>query len=696
MCHSLTRIVAYRHSLHIRFSLLLIDGGHGPCESRRVAFPRSFGRTAGFWLYAHVQLLTSKVFTMVAHGTVITGILFWLAASVDQNGVQGPILSPLPRTVLKAPTDRASEPVKRASATEDADSGIFSEEPSSVLGPKLESPPPSNAPDPLPSDSGAPGERAPRAGKFRPADLLKELSAHPTRVAGDKLSLVKVLQKTAADRKQQERGVLAYWQLTSALYELSAVDRTGESLERDFPRGMRQSAFLAAEAAQRATATQAKQRVVKAQFDLAEAIGQPAGDPLPLPADLPHVKNYVTNLNQRFRAGSVPPKLILLDKRLEVLRALLVDRCSAVLAAEDVTHELLGGVGDRPSASELVSAWEAGLRQRRAFAEAVREYNSDIAEFALTVAPAGTTPDKLASMLILETTTSNSDNATQSHGVKPSFQLAGYQPPSSKPSTALFPGLAHLSPMLQSQKLGQLLHQGYAGSEQSSPRTLADCLEQVPASSRGSFLESFWFGHEAAAQNNVLASTLEQLQSLGVFLREQTAGGGRARGMLQVRAAELAVKADLDEARLRLLNEQYSLGVLLGANLEKSWVLPGSSPHTGGYDIPTSQAKTSLARAKQEAAIALLQEDLRAWSTAVVQADLHRADLQQAAEDAPAKLNLAAELDAIDRQRHVTMNFLRSAREYNVAISKYVVAIAPTDISARRLAETLVLSGREK
>lgn len=252
-----------------------------------------------------------------------------------------------------------------------------------------------------------------------------------------------------ADRGQQIALVQTYWKLSAALgeYRIAADEsaRLGQLLPPVDATGkhptdpLLESRLASCEARLR----EAELAVVDLQYALGESVRAAPTEPLVLPVDLPHVGAYRTYFQERYARVS-PPRGHLIDRSLPLLHRSLELRASAAVSAADAADAdqeayhagKLDGLSVIETLAELT-------RQRRAFVAAVRDYNSDIAEYALSVVPPGLSSAQLVNVLIGPP--KQSDDATGQKAVvqdPPPVKRAGYdQPiePGSGPSAA--PGL---------------------------------------------------------------------------------------------------------------------------------------------------------------------------------------------------------------------------------------------------------------
>jgi hypothetical protein len=267
--------------------------------------------------------------------------------------------------------------------------------------------------------------------------LLQWLADGDVALEGKRVALVDLLSRVY-DRPQQAMLVAAYWKLSAAAAEYRIAADESLRLEQLLPPAeasgkhasdpVLESHLAAAEARLR----EAELAVVSQQFALAEQMRLPANEPMPLAGDLPHAGAYRTFFQERY-SRVAPPRSHLIDRTLPLLHRSVELRAAAALSAAD-------------SAEAEAEAYHAGqldllavidrvgelTRQRRAFVAAVRDYNLDIAEYALSVAPATLTSAQLVGMLIGPPRAAPAGNAGQPKqvaeepsGVKP----AGFNAP---------------------------------------------------------------------------------------------------------------------------------------------------------------------------------------------------------------------------------------------------------------------------
>lgn len=230
-------------------------------------------------------------------------------------------------------------------------------------------------------------------------------------LTGEPHTLVAVLGRAGGDRDRQLRATVAYWQLASAVanyhFRQLEVDylRQIEGFESSASEGAGNAApqgdplRIAAADAKRG---EAQLEAIVAQHSLATWLGVPANTPLPLPVDRPHVNAYRTYYQQLFPSGG-SLALRRIDETLPIRRQEIAIRARAVRRAEEVLSlaetAYISGNGSR---RDLLSALARLSAERELFVEAVRKYNTEIGEYAITVARPGAPPRDLVAMMLID------------------------------------------------------------------------------------------------------------------------------------------------------------------------------------------------------------------------------------------------------------------------------------------------------
>lgn len=230
-------------------------------------------------------------------------------------------------------------------------------------------------------------------------------------LAGRAMPLLEVLTRTP-NRLRQIEAVQAYWALTAAVGEYHFARTEYDQVDRLWhaahtaPSG-RNSASLARNqlalehSSAAARLREAELKALAAQNELAARLALPATDPLPLPFDVPHLGSYRTYFDVLFATRPPPPRLRLIDRTLPLRKKAVEARAEAVQAAQDGLEAVDDAYQVGETTADVVAARVNDVaRQRQAFLAAVRDYNNDIAEYAISVAAASASPTELLPMLV--------------------------------------------------------------------------------------------------------------------------------------------------------------------------------------------------------------------------------------------------------------------------------------------------------
>lgn len=215
-----------------------------------------------------------------------------------------------------------------------------------------------------------------------------------------KLRLVDAI-KRASDRTQQIKIAQIYWRLAIAQADYHFA-RDAVNQLREATRGqLSQPALRAARCAMRALQRDAETLVIRAQNALAVEMSLPSNSLMPLAIDIPHTGAYDTRISLVYSGRTPPPRAILIDRMIPVRRKSIEEHSLAIIESLDAVDasadEYAKGTADLTT---LILAFERLWKERKAFTGAVREYNQDIAEYALTAAPGTSDPNALVAMLI--------------------------------------------------------------------------------------------------------------------------------------------------------------------------------------------------------------------------------------------------------------------------------------------------------
>ena len=234
---------------------------------------------------------------------------------------------------------------------------------------------------------------------------MQWLAQADTSLDGKRISLTDLLSRIY-DRPQQAVVIPAYWKLSAAEFEYRIAADEALRLQQLLPpadasgKHASDSLLEARLAAAEARLREAELTVINQQHALADQMRLPASEPLPLAGDLPHAGAYRTYFQEKY-VRVAPPRAHLIDRTLPLLQRAIELRASAAVSAVDCAE---AGVEAYHAGQLDLAATVDGIgeltRQRRAFVAAVRDYNLDIADYALSVVPAGLTSAQLVSILI--------------------------------------------------------------------------------------------------------------------------------------------------------------------------------------------------------------------------------------------------------------------------------------------------------
>lgn len=236
-----------------------------------------------------------------------------------------------------------------------------------------------------------------------PPDLIAEalLPRSGATITGQPMSLVGVLGSAALDRSRESAAIHGYWRLAEAVGHYGASLDLTRQLEQLAPRRDDVLLVQTAQASAVAALRDAELTVIASQHELLIQAAMPPGVPLPLPGDKPHVGSYRTNYQQLQVAQRLSARAGLIDQLLPLRRRAIDLRASAVSAAEEAAQAALaayrGVQGDCPS---VLARLAETRRQRLMFMTLVRQYNDDIADYALEIAAPSIRGPALVGMLI--------------------------------------------------------------------------------------------------------------------------------------------------------------------------------------------------------------------------------------------------------------------------------------------------------
>lgn len=269
------------------------------------------------------------------------------------------------------------------------------------------------SPGPTPAAAGPASADAPMAGPLVPIRTREAVAHHHTlqqrwfpggtNLEGSTpLSLLQLLSRNVTG-PQRTTAVQSYWQLAQRAAELrvhqDAVERVLAWSARCTPAERQE--LEAALARLEARRNESQLQLMHAQYELAQAIGWTEAKQMPFPVDPPHVGPYRTEFEKIFAGRQAPGSLALLDRVLPVEWQLLQVRAEAVVAGSDsCTSTQDAWVRGEQPLSTLLERLNELTASRLAFLQSVVAYNTNIAEYAMAVAPEQAAPATWVGMLI--------------------------------------------------------------------------------------------------------------------------------------------------------------------------------------------------------------------------------------------------------------------------------------------------------
>lgn len=216
------------------------------------------------------------------------------------------------------------------------------------------------------------------------------------------LSLVEALERSG-ERSRRLWISQAYWKVSAGFAMLRWSIEALERLELIAPGGdpHDRAVLDVALAAARADLADARADLVAAQQELVDLVRLPPGDPLPWPVDRPLAGPYQTHFETLFATRPATGRIRAIVRMLPARHEALEAHAAAVAAAQQAMQmaEAAHAQGRRPI--EAVTAAHAALvGQQREFIAALKAYNLDIAEYAMSVADLSLPDDRFVSMLI--------------------------------------------------------------------------------------------------------------------------------------------------------------------------------------------------------------------------------------------------------------------------------------------------------
>ncbi len=253
------------------------------------------------------------------------------------------------------------------------------------------------------TDAGT--DAATQAAAQAATDLITQALTTPKDAAipGRLSTLAEILARAGADRSRQLAATHSYWRLSTSQADYNwCVDELARLDPVSPAKGLETSLLATARAAAQARMLEAKAGVIAAQQELADLIAVPSTSPAPLAADVPLVGPYRTYFDALYAGRVPPPRARTIDRTLPVRREAIEARVAAVQSAATAAHVAADSRAKNQADLQTVLNCETELsRQRRALLTTVRDYNLDIADYALSVADANMPLDRLVAMMIV-------------------------------------------------------------------------------------------------------------------------------------------------------------------------------------------------------------------------------------------------------------------------------------------------------
>ena len=226
-------------------------------------------------------------------------------------------------------------------------------------------------------------------------------------LGGKSTPLVSVLG--SADSTTRARVLKDYWNLSVAIAKYAFAEHEALYLEKlSRPQTRTEDAMLRAQVARgSARRSQARLNALQWQERLSELIPDRESQ-LPVPADMPFVGVYRTQIDKLFAQGQAPRRLQQIDRSLPHELEIISRRAESIAACERLVSELRAAYErDAASLGQVLQATQDLSTERSAFLDIVLSYNEHIADYSLSVVGPNTSATTLVSTLI------HTESATQ-------------------------------------------------------------------------------------------------------------------------------------------------------------------------------------------------------------------------------------------------------------------------------------------
>lgn len=218
---------------------------------------------------------------------------------------------------------------------------------------------------------------------------------------GRPLRLEDALQSAPPERRRAI--VRQYWQTYAAWANyLNQSDRCALLAGIAVEPGLQQSRLLeTSRLLAEDERLQAELRLQWAQLELGRLLPSAGSELLPLPADTPLAQSYETHYQWYVANGALPPPIQViartLPKQLDLLQRRAATAETALSGLSGIAGRSASGGADLPT---QLAALDLAEQAQQAFLQSVLDYNQWIADYSLTIAPAGQDPTAVAAMLV--------------------------------------------------------------------------------------------------------------------------------------------------------------------------------------------------------------------------------------------------------------------------------------------------------
>lgn len=613
---------------------------------------------------------------------------------------------PTPPVDATAPLD--AFPADAPPAASDA-----AEPPADSAAPAHATDPPLGQPAPL--EQPAASQPLAEVDPLQPLELGDRLyralaAAAASGLEGRPLALTDALARVS-DPTARLEAVHAYWQLAASMLDFHFRDVEARALEQlldTVDARAANSQLSAAKSAADARRQEAQLAVVDAQSRLTRALRASAANEVYLASDAPHAGPYKTKFDQLFQTGVAPPQAWLLNRVLPLRHQEVQSRWQATQSAELAAQ--LSDESHRAGAETLTSLLDdlaLVTSVRRSLVASLRQYNDEIANYALGVFVAPSQVQPVAGMLI-KPRHGQPDEADQ--GVRRAqFDEPAAAPPAEAgasdltreeiadllANTQVFPGLVELDDNLRAQRLVSSLYQAPVAAPPAHPISLLDALKAptVASQSRLDLIHNYWLATEYAARRRLLEDAVAQLEMLRTAAALEGAGKRPSASSALVTAAQASARGDQLATEIALANERWWLSTALGKRLNDEWVMPVTPPHAGRYRDKVAQISDDPTFAVRARLIARVYDVILAQAAAVVSADQARSAALATFAQSPA--NPRPALKAIGAEINETLGLCANITRFNHQIAEYALAVLPANISPEILVSTLIVSPAE-